>query len=185
MEFKKGAQVTARLHESTKHKLMKTGYNAAQAIEWFVNEYYSNNPRRKLEIKQDLEEIELNKLKKVECEVQLEIEAKEKIINNLLLEKSKYPEVTEDVSYSYIDMPAPSVDVDVLTDGELEAVERVKSVWDMKKDMMFGSNDDVVEVFESFMVLNGDFINSVHRDCCKGKSFKDFKALLLEEVVQV
>ena len=62
MNQSKGARVTARLHESTKHKLAKSGYNAAEAIEWFVNEYYSNNPRRQLEIKQDLEEIELHRL---------------------------------------------------------------------------------------------------------------------------
>ena len=185
MQFTKGAQVTARLHESTKHKLLKTGYNAAEAIEWFVHEYYSNNPRKQLEIKQDLEEIELNKLKKVECEVQLEIEHKEKVIEELILEKGKYPEDKEEV--------LPSFDVTVVTEepaeesyteGELEAIARVRSVWNDKRDLMVGKNDDEVEVFDSFLVLQGDFINTVHKECCRKMPFKSFKALLLEEVVK-
>ena len=175
--------MTARVHESTKLKLSKTGYNAAQAIEWFVKEYYSNHPRKQLEIKQDLEEIELNKLKKVECEIQLEIEHKERVIADLIHEQGKYPEVVEDL------LPVDEI-IDIqnegssLSDGEVEAIERIRPVWNSKKDLMVGSNDDEVEVFDAFIVLNGDFINDVHKECCKNLSFKDFKALLIEEVVR-
>ena len=180
MKRTKGAQVTARLHESTKHKLMKTGYNAAEAIEWFVNEYYSNNPKKQLKIKQDLEELELNKLKKAECEIQLEIEYKEKVIEGLIQEQGKYPEVKED--------PLPVIDIQeedsLLSDGELEAIERVRSVWIEKRDMLVGKNDNEVEVFDSFLVLKGDFIYNVHKECCKNLRFKDFKAMLIEEVVK-
>ena len=181
MQFKKGAQVTARLHESTKHKLMKTGYNAAEAIEWFVNEYYSKNPRRRLEIKQDLEEIELNKLKKIECEVQLEIEHKEKLIDDLIQEKGKYPEVKTEPE---IIIKEDALE-DVLSDGEIEAIERVRNVWDDRKDMMLGSHDDVIEVFNSFIAKEGDLISEVHKTCCKRMPFKEFKALLIKEVVEV
>ena len=181
MKMTKGAQVTARLHESTKHKLSKTGYNAAQAIEWFVNEYYSTHPRKQLEIKQALEEIELNKLKKAECEIQLEIEHKEKVIEGLIHEQGKYPEVKDDQLSFVEEIP---VEEHSLSDGELEAIERIKPIWDSKKELMVGKHDDEVEVFGAFMSLHGDLIYNIHKECCKNLSFKDFKALLLEEVVK-
>jgi len=181
MKPTKGSQVTARLHESTKLKLAKSGYNAAEAIEWFVNEFYSNNPRRQLEIRQDLEEIELNKLKKIECEIQLEIEHKERVIQDLVIEKSKYPEIKTEPEI-IIKEEDPE---DVLSDGEIEAIERVRNAWDDRKDMMLGSHDDVVEVFNSFITKEGDFISEVHKTCCKRMPFKEFKALLIKEVVEV
>ena len=64
MKFKKEAVVSARLHESTKDKLYKTGYNAADAIEWFVHEWYSNNPKKKIAIKKDILELQLERWKK-------------------------------------------------------------------------------------------------------------------------
>ena len=180
MKRTKGVQVTARLHESTKLKLIKTGYNAAEAIEWFVNEYYSHNPKRRLQIKQDLAEMELNKLKKEECEIQLEIEYKEKVIEELIQEQSNYPEVKDD-SLQVIDIHE---EIPLLSDGELEAIERVRPVWIEKRDMMVGKNSDEVEVFDAFILLKGDFIHNVHKECCKNLSFKDFKAMLIEEVVK-
>ena len=181
MKPTKGSRVTARLHESTKLKLAKSGYNAAEAIEWFVNEFYSNNPRRQLEIRQDLEEIELNKLKKIECEIQLEIEHKERVIQDLVIEKSKYPEVKTEPE---IIIKEDALE-DVLSDGEIEAIERVRNVWDDRKDMMLGPHDDVIEVFNSFITKEGDFIRNVHSELCKKKSFKEFKDLLLREVAEV
>ena len=182
MKQSKGARVTARLHESTKHKLAKSGYNAAEAIEWFVTEYYSKRPRRQLEIRQDLEEIELNRLKKIECEIQLEIEHKEKLIEKLVSEKSKYPEVKRDIT-EIITVDDDQVEDSGLSDNELEAVERVRTVWDEKRDYLVGAYDDEREVFDTFIVMQGDFINNVHKDCCSKMKFKDFKELLLREVV--
>lgn len=180
MQFKKGAQVTARLHESTKHKLMKTGYNAAEAIEWFVNEYYSKNPRRRLEIKQDLEEIELNKLKKVECEVQLEIEHKEKLIDELIQEKGKYPEVKE----SPIEIMSIGPDPDsVLSDDLKEAIGRIKPVYDDKKGLIVGKNTTPDEALDVFISLNGEFVRNVYSEFGKGLKWREFKELLLSEVV--
>ena len=80
---KKEAVVSARIHDTTKHKLVKSGYNAADAIEWFVHEYYNNSPKRKAAIQRDLLEIKLNNLKKIECDVQLEIEVIEKQLEDL------------------------------------------------------------------------------------------------------
>jgi len=184
MKNTKGAQVTARLHESTKHKLLKTGYNAAQAIEWFVNEYYSNHPKKQLEIRQDLEEIELNKLKKVECEIQLEIAHKERVIADLIQEQGEYPEIVDDLLQPVDEILDIPEDGSSLSDGELEAIERVRPVWEVKRDLMVGRNDDEVEVFNAFILLNGDFLNDVHKECCKNLSFKEFKALLIEGVVK-
>ena len=67
----------------------------------------------------------------------------------------------------------------------MEAVGLIKEVWDDKKDLMLGSNDDVVEVFDSFLVKNGDFIDDVRKRHCNKMKFKDFKELLLREVVEV
>ena len=83
MRFKKEEIVTARLHASTKKKLASSGYNAAEAIEWFVHEYYNNNPKRKVAIQRDMLEIKLNNLKEMECEVQSEISVVERQLDEL------------------------------------------------------------------------------------------------------
>ena len=159
---------------------MKTGYNAAEAIEWFVNEYYSKNPRRRLEIKQDLEEIELNKLKKIECEVQLEIEHKEKLIDNIIQEKGNYPEVKE---YP-IEIMSIGPDPDsVLSDDLKEAISRIQLVYDDKKYLIVGKNTTPEEALDVFITLNGDFVRNVYSELGKGLKWKEFKELLLSEVV--
>lgn len=60
----KEAVVSARVHSVTKEKLAATGYNAADAIEWFVKKYYKDD------IQEDLLRIQLEKLEKEECEIQ-------------------------------------------------------------------------------------------------------------------
>ena len=170
MKFKKEAVVSARLHESTKDKLYKTGYNAADAIEWFVHEWYNNNPKRKIAIKKDILEIQLANWKKVECDAQIEIEALEKQIEELIINEP------EDIE------PVPSID-DVLPDNLQEVVDIIKPFYEDKKDMLVGKNTTPDEALDLFITHYGDFVLNVFSEHGKGLKFKEFKELLLSEVI--
>lgn len=58
MKFKKEEVVSARLHESTKAKLYKTGHTAAEAIELFVYRFSKD----KEAIERDMLKIKLENL---------------------------------------------------------------------------------------------------------------------------
>ena len=171
MRFKKEEIVTARLHASTKKKLSSSGYNAAEAIEWFVHEYYNNNPKRKVAIQRDMLEIKLNNLKEMECEVQSEISVVERQLDEL----GDLPLPEEKID--------PIPEVNVLPDNLQEAVDRIKRVFDDKKDMIVGNNTTPVDALDVFIALNGDFVRNVYSEFGKGLKWKDFRELLLEEVV--
>ena len=172
MKFKKEAVVSARLHESTKQKLIKTGYNPADAIEWFVHEWYNNNPQKRISIKKDLLEIQLENWKQVECEAQLEIEALEKQLEKL-------------ISDSDFDVDQ----VDVVDDSPMlplnlqNVVDRIKPVYDGKKDLIVGKNTTPDEALDIFITQNGDFVSNVYMEFCKGLDWGEFKELLLEMVI--
>ena len=170
MKFKKEAVVSARPHESTKDKLYKTGYNAADAIEWFVHEWYNNNPKRKIAIKKDILEIQLANWKKVECDAQIEIEALEKQIEELIINEP------EDIE------PVPSID-DVLPDNLQEVVDIIKPFYEDKKDMLVGKNTTPDEALDLFITRYGGLVLNVYDKHCKGLKFKEFKELLLSEVI--
>ena len=172
MYFKKEAQVTARLHESTKAKLLKTGYNSAQAIEWFVHEWYNTHPKRKVTIQRDMLEIKLHNLKEMECEVQTEIGVVERQLNEL-----------GDLPLPEDDINDPVPEVDILPDNLQEAVDRIKPVYDDKRDLIVGKNISPEEALDVFISLNGDFVRHVYSEFCKGLKWNDFKDLLLSEVV--
>lgn len=170
MKFKKEAVVSARLHESTKDKLYKTGYNAADAIEWFVHEWYSNNPKKKIAIKKDILELQLERWKKIECDAQLEIEALEKQIEELIINEP------EDID------PVPYIE-DVLPDNLQEAVDRIKPVYDDKKDMLVGRHTTPEEALNLFIASNGDFVMNIYNSLAKTLNWKEFRELLLSEVI--
>lgn len=171
MKFKKEEQVGARLHASTKAKLQNTGYNAAEAIEWFVHEWYSTHPKRKVQIQRDLLEIKLNNLKEMECEIQTEIGVIERQLEEL--------------------GPAPSpADVNVkqvpevkLPDAVWEGLERISVVYDNKKDLLVGKNTPPEDALNLFINQYGDFVKNVYSEFGKGLKWKEFKDLLLSEVV--
>ena len=170
MQFKKEAVVSARLHESTKQKLYKTGYNPADAIEWFVHEWYNNNPKKRIAIKKDLLEIQLENWKKVECEAQLEIEALEKKIEELVTDED-------------FDSDPVIDEVVVLPLNLQKAVDRIKLVYEDKRDMIVGRNTTPAEALDIFINRNGDFIWNVYSEFGKGIEWKEFKEVLLTEVV--
>lgn len=170
MKFKKEEQVGARLHASTKAKLQNTGYNAAEAIEWFVHEWYSTHPKRKVQIQRDLLEIKLNNLKEMECEIQTEIGVIERQLEEL--------------------GPAPSPEVNVkqvpevkLPDAVWEGLERISVVYDNKKDLLVGRNTPPEDALNLFINQYGDFVKNVYSEFGKGLKWKEFKDLLLSEVV--
>lgn len=170
MKFKKEAVVSARLYESTKDKLYKTGYNAADAIEWFVHEWYSNNPKKKIAIKKDILELQLERWKKIECDAQLEIEALEKQIEELIINEP------EDID------PVPYIE-DVLPDNLQEVIDRIKPVYDDKKDMLVGKNTTPEEALNLFITDTGDFVMNVYNSLGKTLNWKEFRELLLSEVI--
>jgi len=172
MQFKKEAVVSARLHESTKQKLYKTGYNPADAIEWFVHEWYNNNPKKRIAIKKDLLELQIENWKKVECEAQLEIETLEKKLEELIRDNDSDfdSEVEEEVSV-------------MLPLNLQKAVDRIKPVFEDKREFIVGKNTSPEDALDIFITSNGDFVRNVYSEFCKGLDWADFKDLLLSEVV--
>ena len=173
MRFKKEAHVSARLHETTKQKLYKSGYNAADAIEWFVHEWYSKNPKRRVAIQKDMLEIQLDNWKKVECEAQLEIEALEKQLEDMIGQIDI--EVVEPVPY------VGEVE-DELPGPLREAIDRIKPVYLEKYDLLASPNVPDDEVLDAFITLNGDFVRNVYNEFGRGVKWKEFKEILLEEL---
>ena len=68
--------VSARLHKSTKKNLLATGYNPAQAIEWFVYKF-NTDPEA---IERDMLRIKLEKLRNNEHNLKHEIKILEKAL---------------------------------------------------------------------------------------------------------
>ena len=69
--------VSARLHKSTKEKLLATGYNPAEAIEWFVYKFSEDMEA----IERDMLKIKLENLRNNEHNLKHEI----KILKGLLM----------------------------------------------------------------------------------------------------
>lgn len=68
--------VSARLHKATKEKLLATGYNPAQAIEWFVYKFSTD----KESIERDMMRIKLESLRNNEHNLKHEIKILEEVL---------------------------------------------------------------------------------------------------------
>ena len=68
--------VSARLHKSTKEKLLATGYNPAQAIEWFVYKFSIDRES----IERDMMRIKLESLRNNEHNLKHEIKILEEVL---------------------------------------------------------------------------------------------------------
>jgi hypothetical protein len=68
--------VSARLHKSTKEKLLETGYNPAQAIEWFVYKFSTDRES----IERDMMRIKLESLRNNEHNLKHEIKILEEVL---------------------------------------------------------------------------------------------------------
>ena len=109
-------------------------------------------------------------MEKIECDAQLEIEALEKQIEELIINEP------EDID------PVPYIE-DVLPDNLQEAVDRIKPVYDDKKDMLVGKNTTPEEALNLFIDSNGDFVMNVYNSLAKTLNWKEFRELLLSEVI--
>ncbi len=69
----KTERVSARLEPETKELLLATGYNASQAIEWFVYNFFSSNPEMKESIERDMLQLKLESLWDIEEELKGQI----------------------------------------------------------------------------------------------------------------
>lgn len=68
--------VSARLHKSTKEKLLATGYNPAEAIEWFVYKFSEDMGA----IERDMLKIKLENLRNNEHNLKNEIKILEEVL---------------------------------------------------------------------------------------------------------
>ena len=68
--------VSARLHKETKEKLLATGYNPAQAIEWFVYKFSTDRES----IERDMMRIKLENLRNNEHNLKHEIKILEEVL---------------------------------------------------------------------------------------------------------
>lgn len=165
--------VSARVHPKTKEKLARTGYNARDAIEYFVKEYYSNNPQKKIKIKRDIIELKLKSLKHQECEIQVEISSLEKQLESLAIESAELP---EDNSFIMEEEDDDQYPVEVI-----EALELVQGAFDTKRDLLVSPKTDVREAVDSFIVMHGDVVQNAFK-MCKGLNWKEFREVLLGEI---
>ena len=68
--------VSARLHKETKEKLLETGYNPAEAIEWFVYKFSEDMEA----IERDMLKIKLENLRNNEHNLKHEIKILEEVL---------------------------------------------------------------------------------------------------------
>ena len=164
--------VTARVHPSIKKKLQASGYNARQAIEFFVSNYYAANPRKRVEVKRQIIENDLETLKKQECEIQLEIEHKETLLDKLVVGEVTGMDIVDEKEELKYDLP-PEIQ---------RGINIIQSAFNNKRDMEYSPRlsareniDNFIRKYESFIVANYDqYFSSL--------GFQEFKDLLYEEI---
>ncbi len=165
--------VTARVHPSTKKKLVASGYTGRQAIEYFVRDYYSANPRKRIEVKKQILANDIEELKRQECEVQLEIEHKEALLDKLTVgEVTGADDVDEQEPLVY-DLPA---DVQ-------RGVNIVQKVLSRKRGLYGSSVESAEEGLTRFIEENREFVVSTFDDYASGLSWEEFRGILLSELV--
>lgn len=183
-KFPKEARLYARVHESTKEKLQKSGYNTAEAVEWFVHEYYSNNPKRKAKMKYDLLAHRLDNLKREECEIQVEIQTTEKQMDALvndnpgLFEEDLMDQVTQPVVEEVKSKPKKSVNVKHQT-----AINRIRPTFENKREELWDYSLSDEENIEIFISLHQEMCLLAFNECCKDLGWYGFKEFLVEELL--
>ena len=166
MSFKetKTAVVSARLYESTKRKLDASGYTAAEAIKWFVDEYYSSKSAKKLKIKRDILTQNLESLQKD---------------NEMITKEIRRIEF----ELSQLDVSENNVDIDVNIDECLhlpsiviEGISTVQNAYNRKKE------HEPLNDIEDFMNQNQEFMISIWDKHGKPMDFDNFCDLVREHV---
>ena len=172
-DFNKDCRVSARLHPSIKQKLINSGYNARQAIEYFVRDYYSANPRKRVEVKRQILENDIENLKKQECEVQLEIQHKENLLDKLIVSAATGMDDVDETEELVMDLP-PDVQM---------GINIVQNVFNQKKDFeVSGELSDSENILE-FIRNHNDFIGATYDEYGSDLSWREFRDLLLSEIV--
>lgn len=172
-DFNKDCRVSARLHPSIKKKLVNSGYNARQAIEYFVRDYYAANPRKRVEVKRQILENDIETLKKQECEVQLEIQHKESLLDKLVVSAAVGKDDVDETEELVMDLP-PDVQM---------GINIVQNVFDKKKDLEVSSRLSDSENIMNFIKNHNDFIGATYDEYGSDLSWREFRDLLLSEIV--
>ena len=165
--------ITARVHPSIKKKLIASGYTGRQAIEYFVRDYYNANPRKRVEVKRQILENDLETLKQQECEIQLEIQHKEQLIDKLVVGSvTGVDDVNEKEELVY-DLP-PKVQM---------GVNIIQSAFNRKKEWEVSASLTDEENISNFIKKYDEFVVSTYDDYAKELSWKEFKDILLSEIL--
>jgi len=180
--FRKDARLYARVHESTKKQLDESGYNTAEAVEWFVHEFYSRNPKRNAKMKYDLLSNRLENLKKVECETQLEIELTEKKLDEIM---NNNPGLFDEDLMDHIDTAENVVESQpkVIPDKHMEAINRIKPIFDNKREDLWDYSLSDMDNIEVFIGLHQEMCRLAFNECCKDLGWYGFKEFLVEELL--
>ena len=170
--FNKDCRVTARLHPSIKQMLINSGYNARQAIEYFIRDYYNANPRKRIEVKRQILENDIDELKRQECEIQLEIEHKESLITKLAVGEVTGIDDVDETEELVLDLPA----------NIQKGVNIIQNAFDHKRDMEVSSKLSDEENILNFIKKHDEFIVSTYDNYFSELGFREFKELLLSEI---
>lgn len=164
--------VTARVHPSIKKKLQSSGYTARQAIEYFVRDYYNSNPRKRVEVKRQILENDLEMLKKQECEIQLEIEHKESLIDKLVVGEVTGVDNVDEKEGVHYELP-PNVQ---------KGINIIQSAFNNKKDLECSSTLSDKENIDNFIRAYEEFIVRNYDEYFSELGFREFKELLYSEI---
>lgn len=168
-------QMNARTTLKDKITIQENGYTAADGLAYFAEELRLSNPRKKIAIKQKMIDIKLENLKRVQCEVNLEIEQLESQRANLNpdIQQDKVLERLQDIANAEVDLP-PNLK---------KAVTRVQSAFDKKRDLFVSSVKSKEDILNDFISSNDDFILEIYNKTGNGLEWSDFKDIILTEVV--
>lgn len=168
-------QMNARTTLKDKITIQENGYTAADGLAYFAEELRLSNPRKKIAIKQKMIDIKLENLKRVQCEVNLEIEQLESQRANLNpeIQQDKVLERLHDIANAEVDLP-PNLK---------KAVTRVQSAFDKKRDLFVSSVKSKEDILNDFISSNDDFILEIYNKTGNGLEWSDFKDIILTEVV--
>lgn len=171
--FNKDCRVTARLHPSIRKKLDNSGYNARQAIEYFVRDYYNANPRKRIEVKRQILENDIESLKKKECEVQLEIEHKEMLLEKLVVGEVSGIDDVDETEPLVLDIPA----------NYQKGINIIQGAFDNNKDLEVSSSLSDKDNIINFIKNHDDFVVHAYDEYFGDLSWSEFKELLVSEIV--
>lgn len=179
--FNKIAQVSARVRPWVREVIKKNNYSISDAVTYFADCLKRDNPVEVLKIQIFCAEEKIKRIHEAQRELQHEEDDAIEDLEMLKDELSKYDvELTE---YEPIDL-TDEKEVEEYVDDDMKiAIQRVQTVFDEKKDLLFSPDDTKEDILDVLISLNGDMFYNLHKDFGKGSSWIQFKQDLAEGLV--